>query len=111
MDATTFAAWLSLIGLFVGGAFTLFSKKLRAPSDRAAERRDTIADRDAWIKTLTDRLDDMDVRLEAAEREIREVRTVNEKLKAALYKVLAILRENNLLDRIRPGDIPDDIHY
>ena len=111
MDLTPFVAWSGLIGLFVTGFFTLFGKKIRSPEDQAAARRDTIADRDAWITTLNERIDKLDTRLQAAENEIKEVRTINEKLKAALYRVLAILRENNLLDRIRPGDIPDDIHY
>lgn len=111
MDPTTVAAWLSLAGLSITGILTLFGKKIKAPTDKAAERRDTIADRDAWITTLTDRLDDMDERLQAAEREIREVRTVNEKLKAALARALAILREKDLLHLLKPGDIPEDIHY
>lgn len=111
MDLTPFVAWSGLIGLFVTGFFTLFGKKVKAPEDRAVERRDTIADRDGLIGKLNERVDDLDARLAAAEKEIREVRTMNDKLKAGLYRVLHILREHDLLHLIKSGDIPDDIHY
>lgn len=111
MDLTPLVAWSSLLGLFVTGFFTLINKKTKAPEDKAVERRDTIADRDAWIDKLNARLDKVDARLEAAEAEIEEMRDHNNSLKAALYRVLSILREKGLLGLLQPGDIPPDIHY
>lgn len=111
MDGTLVAAVVALVVAFIGSFNTLFGKKIRAPEDRATERRDTIADRDGLIGKLNERVDDLDARLAAAEKEIREVRTMNDRLKAGLYRVLHILREHDLLHLIKAGDIPEDIHY
>lgn len=101
----------ALVVALFGAVNTLIGKKARGPADDQAARRDTIADRDGLISLLNERIDDLEERVDKTEKEVKEVRTLNDKLKAALYRVLSILRENDLLDRIRPGDIPDDIHY
>ena len=109
MDATTFAAWLSLGGLFVGGAFTLFGKKLRGPEDVATQRRDTIADRDGLITKLNERIDDLEARVKTTEDEIRVVRDHNNALITFCYSLLAIIRRHGHDDEI-PKPPPNGIH-
>lgn len=110
MDALTpFIAWSGLIGLFVTGFFTLFGKKVKAPEDKATERRDTIADRDAWITTLNERIDKLDARLEAAEGEIEEVRSHNNSLINYCHRLLAIVRRHGH-DAEIPTPPPSGVH-
>lgn len=111
MDGTLVAAIVALAVASIGSFNTLFGKKIKAPADTATERRDTIADRDSLIATLASRVEGLEGRVSRAESEIKEVRTLNEKLKASLYRVLSILREKDLLGLLKPGDIPEDIHY
>ena len=109
MDGALIAA-LGALGVALIGAFnTLFGKKVRAPADTAAERRDTIADRDAWITTLTARLDGMEVRLQAAESEIEQVRDHNNVLINYCYRLIAIVRRHGHEAEI-PTPPPNGIH-
>ena len=109
MDGSLIAALGALGVASIGFANTLFGKKAKAPADTAAERRDTIADRDAWIKTLTDRLDNMDTRLEAAEKEIEQVRDHNNVLINYCYRLIAIVRRHGHEAEI-PTPPPNGIH-
>lgn len=111
MDFTALAAYSGLGVALIASTGTLLSKRIKAPEDKATERRDTIADRDSLIATLASRVEGLEGRVSKAESEIKEVRTLNEKLKASLYRTLAILREKGLLGLLKPGDIPEDIHY
>lgn len=109
MDASLIAA-LGALGVALVGAFsTLFGKKVKAPADTAAERRDTIADRDAWINTLNERIDKLDTRLQAAENEIEQVRDHNNVLINYCYRLIAIVRRHGHEAEI-PTPPPNGIH-
>lgn len=109
MDATAIAAFVALGVALIGSAGTFFSKKVRAPEDRATERRDTIADRDGLIGKLNERIDDLEVRVASTEDIVRAVRDHNNALIAFCYKVIAIVRRHGHEDEI-PTDKPEGIH-
>ena len=51
-----------------------------------------------------------DTRIERVEDEVRQVRDRNNALVTFVYKMIAILRANELTAQIDPRDVPDGIH-
>lgn len=109
MDGTLIAAVVALIVAFIGSFNTLFGKKIKAPEDKATERRDTIADRDGLITKLNERIDDLEVRVKSTEDEVRAVRDHNNALINFCYRLLAIIRRHGHEEEI-PLPPPTGIH-
>ena len=74
---------------------------------QAYTRADAITSK--LLATLTERVGKLETRLDSAETEVREVRTMNIMLTAFIYKILAIVRHHNLTDEIHPDDVPEGI--
>lgn len=72
------------------------------------ERRDTIADRDGLIKTLVDRLGEVETRMGAVEDEVREVRTHNNALINFIFRCIAVLQHHGLEEEI-PKPLPKGV--
>jgi len=116
MDPALIAA-VSALGVALIGAFnSLFSKKVRAPEDDLAARRDTIAERDSLIDSFKDDIKALkeDVKSQKAEtaqlrQEIREVRDHNNALITFCYRLVAIIRRHGHESEI-PHPPPTGIH-
>lgn len=109
MDFTALAAYSGLGVALIASAGTMLGKRIKAPEDRATERRDTIADRDGLITKLNDRIDDLEVRVKSTEDEVRAVRDHNNALINFCYRLLAIIRRHGHEDEI-PLPPPNGIH-
>lgn len=109
MDGSLIAALGALGVASIGFANTLFGKKARGPADDQAARRDTIADRDAWIKTLNERIDDLEGRVKVTEDEVRLVRDHNNVLINYCYRLIAVIRRHGH-DAEIPTPPPNGIH-
>lgn len=72
------------------------------------ERRDTIADRDALITTLSTRMDEMQGRMDTLEDEVREVHTHNLSLTNFILRCITVLQKNGLEKQI-PKPLPKGI--
>ncbi|MET4061532.1 chromosome segregation ATPase [Arthrobacter sp. UYP6] len=116
MDATSLAAFGALGVALIGFASTLTSKKIKAPEDKAVERRDTIAERDSLIDSFKEDITALkaDVKAQKAEtaelrEEIQAVRDHNNVLITYCYRLLAIIRKHGHEAEI-PSPPPSGIH-
>ena len=108
---TIVAAVVTVSGAVVTSVLTYRATRKRdQTTDALTARRDTLADRDRLIETLSERVDGLETRLGNAEREIKDVRNHNNALTVFIYKLLAIFRRHNLTEEIDPRDVPDGIH-
>lgn len=116
MDGSLIAALGALGVASIGAINTLTSKKIKAPEDKASERRDTIAERDALIDSFKEDILVLkeDVKAQKAEtatlrQEVQAVRDHNNALINFCYRLLAIIRRHGHEDEV-PLPPPTGIH-
>jgi hypothetical protein len=104
------ASGLVFAGVIVASWFT-YKAARKASRDTIAitERKDTIADRDGLIVTLTNRLDKIEARLTVSESEIEALKGRNGELSLFGNALVRILDDNGLTHLV-PQPVPPGIY-
>lgn len=94
-------------------AETVNTNLLKALNERMTQQETTITRMsEAQVKrdqSHDERVAKLETRIDAAESEVREVRSSNMMLTAFIYKLLVVVRRHELTDEIDPDDVPEGI--
>lgn len=95
-------------GIIVASIGAIFTRYTSKETNQSTERRDTIADRDGLIATLSSRLDELQGRVDTMENEVREVHTHNLSLVNFILRCINVFQQHGLENEI-PRPLPKGV--
>lgn len=95
-------------GIVVASIGALVTRSTSKDTNESAERRDTIADRDSLIGTISSQMEEMRKRMDTLETEVREVHTHNLSLVNFILRCITVFQRHGLENEI-PKPLPKGV--